>query len=63
MGRYRSGYPNKKNFPFLKKMGLKSILYLCPEAYPDENLGTLTHRRTLECFVWCPTCVARVRVR
>jgi hypothetical protein len=37
--RYRSGYPNKKNFPFLKKMGLKSILYLCPEAYPDENLG------------------------
>ncbi|ELR19163.1 tyrosine specific protein phosphatase, putative [Acanthamoeba castellanii str. Neff] len=40
-GVYRSGYPNKKNFPFLKKMGLKSILYLCPEAYPDENLEFL----------------------
>jgi hypothetical protein len=22
----RSGYPNKKNFPFLKKIGIKSIL-------------------------------------
>jgi tyrosine-protein phosphatase SIW14 len=26
-GVYRSGYPNPKNFPFLKKLGLKSILY------------------------------------
>ncbi len=25
-GVYRSGYPNPKNFPFLKKLGLKSIL-------------------------------------
>jgi tyrosine-protein phosphatase SIW14 len=25
-GVYRSGYPNQKNFPFLKKLGLKSIL-------------------------------------
>eukprot|EP00761_Pharyngomonas_kirbyi_P001757 gb/GECH01001761.1/.p1 GENE.gb/GECH01001761.1/~~gb/GECH01001761.1/.p1 ORF type:complete len:174 (+),score=33.98 gb/GECH01001761.1/:1-522(+) len=36
-GIYRSGYPNKKNFPFLKKIGLKSILYLCPEDYADSN--------------------------
>ena len=26
-GVYRSGYPNPKNFAFLKKLGLKSILY------------------------------------
>ena len=25
-GVYRSGYPNKKNFPFLRKLGLKSIM-------------------------------------
>jgi len=25
-GVYRSGYPNKKNFPFLKKLKLKSIM-------------------------------------
>lgn len=37
-GVYRSGYPNKKNFEFLKKIGLKSILYLCPERYADSNM-------------------------
>ena len=37
-GVYRSGYPSKKNFPFLKKIGLKSILYLCPERYADNNM-------------------------
>jgi len=37
-GVYRSGYPNPKNFPFLKKLGLKSILYLCPESYPTSNM-------------------------
>eukprot|EP01112_Ceratiomyxa_fruticulosa_P015011 TRINITY_DN4366_c0_g1_i1.p1 TRINITY_DN4366_c0_g1~~TRINITY_DN4366_c0_g1_i1.p1 ORF type:complete len:190 (+),score=27.10 TRINITY_DN4366_c0_g1_i1:749-1318(+) len=36
-GIYRSGYPNKKNHPFLKKLGLKSILYLCPEEYSESN--------------------------
>jgi tyrosine-protein phosphatase SIW14 len=36
-GVYRSGYPTRKNFPFLVKLGLKSILYLCPEEYPKEN--------------------------
>ncbi|KAF2075218.1 hypothetical protein CYY_003479 [Polysphondylium violaceum] len=36
-GVYRSGYPNKKNHPFLKKLGLKSILYLCPEEYSESN--------------------------
>lgn len=25
-GIYRSGYPNSKNYPFLQKLGLKSLL-------------------------------------
>eukprot|EP01137_Pigoraptor_chileana_P014587 Opistho-2@69394 len=41
-GVYRSGYPNKKNFPFLKRLGLKSLLYLCPEPYAENNVGFLT---------------------
>eukprot|EP00013_Stygamoeba_regulata_P006294 CAMPEP_0177630384 /NCGR_PEP_ID=MMETSP0447-20121125/1182_1 /TAXON_ID=0 /ORGANISM="Stygamoeba regulata, Strain BSH-02190019" /LENGTH=183 /DNA_ID=CAMNT_0019131787 /DNA_START=52 /DNA_END=603 /DNA_ORIENTATION=+ len=36
-GIYRSGYPNIKNHRFLKKLGLKSILYLCPEPYSELN--------------------------
>eukprot|EP01111_Echinosteliopsis_oligospora_P013313 TRINITY_DN4754_c1_g2_i1.p1 TRINITY_DN4754_c1_g2~~TRINITY_DN4754_c1_g2_i1.p1 ORF type:complete len:195 (+),score=50.28 TRINITY_DN4754_c1_g2_i1:25-609(+) len=40
-GIYRSGYPNKKNHPFLKKLGLKSILYLCPEEYSETNQNFL----------------------
>ncbi len=36
-GLYRSGYPNKRNHTFLKKLKLKSILYLCPEAYSEDN--------------------------
>ncbi|TPX40591.1 hypothetical protein SeLEV6574_g06541 [Synchytrium endobioticum] len=41
-GIYRSGHPNKKNFPFLQKLKLRSILYLCPEDYPSENTEFLT---------------------
>ena len=26
-GVYRSGYPNKRNFPFLRRLGLRSIMY------------------------------------
>lgn len=37
-GVYRSGYPTKKNFPFLRSVGLRSILYLCPEDYAESNL-------------------------
>ena len=36
-GVFRSGYPSKKNFPFLKKIGLKSIVYLAPEEYAHAN--------------------------
>lgn len=36
-GVYRSGYPNSRNFPFLKQLGLKSIIYLCPPPYVESN--------------------------
>jgi len=36
-GIYRSGYPVEKNFGFLKKLNLRSVLYLCPEEYPKAN--------------------------
>lgn len=28
-----TGYPNSKNHAFLKKLRLKTIIYLCPEDY------------------------------
>jgi tyrosine-protein phosphatase SIW14 len=36
-GIYRSGFPKKKNFPFLKKLGIRTIIYLCLEEYPKAN--------------------------
>lgn len=41
---YRSGFPGKKNFPFLKTLNLRTVLYLCPEEYPDANLAFLTQQ-------------------
>lgn len=41
-GIYRSGFPVKKNFSFLQRLGLRTILYLCPEDYPASNLSFLT---------------------
>ncbi|XP_041991536.1 tyrosine-protein phosphatase DSP1-like [Salvia splendens] len=40
-GIYRSGFPNSANFPFLKTLGLQSIIYLCPEPYPEDNMQFL----------------------
>ncbi|KAI9141371.1 protein-tyrosine phosphatase [Paraphysoderma sedebokerense] len=40
-GVYRSAFPKKKNFPFLKKLGLKSILTLILEEYPEQNVKFL----------------------
>ncbi|KAK4525293.1 hypothetical protein GAYE_SCF09G3201 [Galdieria yellowstonensis] len=37
-GVYRAGYPNKKNYLFLKKLNLKTVLYLCPEDYSSANI-------------------------
>lgn len=35
-GVYRSSFPQKKNFSFLKKIGIKSILTLILEEYPAQ---------------------------
>ncbi|KAJ4815771.1 Phosphotyrosine protein phosphatases superfamily protein [Rhynchospora pubera] len=40
-GVFRSGFPNVSNFPFLQSLGLRSVLCLCPEPYPEENLEFL----------------------
>ncbi|KAJ3330560.1 hypothetical protein HDU93_000332 [Gonapodya sp. JEL0774] len=40
-GVYRSGFPKKKNFAFMKKLGLKSVLTLILEEYPEQNLKFL----------------------
>ncbi|XP_078439617.1 inositol diphosphatase DSP4-like isoform X2 [Wolffia australiana] len=40
-GVYRSGFPAADNFGFLETLNLRSVLYLCPEPYPDVNLKFL----------------------
>lgn len=40
-GIYRSGIPNASNFGFLQTLKLRSIIYLCPEPYPEANLKFL----------------------
>eukprot|EP00842_Homolaphlyctis_polyrhiza_P001344 jgi/Hompol1/220/HPOL_002461-RA len=37
-GVYRCGFPNRKNFPFLNKLRLKSVMYLCEDDYTEEHL-------------------------
>ena len=36
-GIYRSSFPTKRNFGFLRQLGLKSVIYLCPEEYPESH--------------------------
>ncbi|BAF10171.2 LOC128684019 [Oryza sativa Japonica Group] len=36
-GIFRSGFPAADNFAFLLSLKLRSIVYLCPEPYPEEN--------------------------
>ncbi|BGP37102.1 tyrosine-protein phosphatase siw14 [Rhodotorula kratochvilovae] len=38
---YRSSFPRTKNFPFLRSLGLKSVMVLVQEPYPEENLDFL----------------------
>ncbi|PIA36891.1 hypothetical protein AQUCO_03200093v1 [Aquilegia coerulea] len=40
-GIYRSGYPDSSNFRFLQTLGLRSIVYLCPEPYSEANVEFL----------------------
>ncbi|ORX37769.1 tyrosine phosphatase family-domain-containing protein [Kockovaella imperatae] len=37
-GVYRSGFPMRKNFPFMETLRLKTILTLVLEEYPEANL-------------------------
>ncbi|GMI77497.1 plant and fungi atypical dual-specificity phosphatase 1 [Hibiscus trionum] len=36
-GVFRSGFPDSANFSFLQSLGLRSIINLCPETYPEAN--------------------------
>ncbi|KAK8501968.1 hypothetical protein V6N13_023258 [Hibiscus sabdariffa] len=36
-GVFRSGFPDSTNFSFLQSLGLRSIINLCPETYPEAN--------------------------
>ncbi|KAE8664817.1 putative tyrosine-protein phosphatase [Hibiscus syriacus] len=36
-GIFRSGFPDSANFSFLQTLRLRSIVYLCPEPYPEAN--------------------------
>ncbi|GFP79597.1 probable tyrosine-protein phosphatase at1g05000 [Phtheirospermum japonicum] len=40
-GIFRSGFPDSANFPFLETLNLRSVIYLCPEPYPDANVDFL----------------------
>ncbi|XP_020235935.1 tyrosine-protein phosphatase DSP1 isoform X3 [Cajanus cajan] len=40
-GIFRSGFPEPANFSFLKTLRLRSIIYLCPEPYPEANMEFL----------------------
>ncbi|XP_027063479.2 inositol diphosphatase DSP4 isoform X1 [Coffea arabica] len=40
-GIFRSGFPNSTNFSFLQSLSLRSIIYLCPEPYPEANTDFL----------------------
>uniref|UniRef100_A0A0D6R5K3 diphosphoinositol-polyphosphate diphosphatase n=1 Tax=Araucaria cunninghamii TaxID=56994 RepID=A0A0D6R5K3_ARACU len=48
-GVYRSGFPNTINFPFLETLQLRSIIYLCPEPYPESNTEFL-HKSGIKLF-------------
>ncbi|CAD6900970.1 unnamed protein product [Tilletia controversa] len=38
-GVYRSGHPNERNFDFMERLGLRSIMYLANEDYRDNVAG------------------------
>ncbi|XP_050208050.1 tyrosine-protein phosphatase DSP1 [Mercurialis annua] len=40
-GIFRSGFPDSANFSFLQTLELQSIVYLCPEPYPELNMEFL----------------------
>ncbi|GBC09569.1 hypothetical protein RclHR1_00090003 [Rhizophagus clarus] len=48
-GVYRSGHPNRQNFPFLIKLGLKSIIYLSSDNF-NEELDQFVHEQQIQVF-------------
>ncbi|CAM0943839.1 unnamed protein product [Alopecurus aequalis] len=36
-GVFRSGFPDAANFRFLRSLNLRSVVYLCPEPYPEAS--------------------------
>ncbi|OWM79791.1 hypothetical protein CDL15_Pgr023203 [Punica granatum] len=40
-GIFRSGFPDSANFSFIQSLGLRSIICLCPEPYPETNMEFL----------------------
>ncbi|KAG2225497.1 hypothetical protein INT45_010324 [Circinella minor] len=42
-GVYRSGHPNRQNFSFLRKLGLRTIMYFAMEDYPPEMQHFIQH--------------------
>ena len=40
-GVLRSSFPAKKHFAFLETLRLKTVLFLCPEDYPDASVEWL----------------------
>ncbi|KAF2284879.1 hypothetical protein GH714_031847 [Hevea brasiliensis] len=40
-GIFRSGFPDSANFSFLQTLGLRSIICMCPEPYPEQNADFL----------------------
>ena len=45
-GIYRSSFPTKRNFRFLQQLGLRSVVYLCPEDYPESHTTFLADHGT-----------------
>jgi len=48
-GVYRSGHPNERNFGFLKRLNLKSIIYLANDDY-RENVVQWANRQGIRIF-------------
>jgi len=51
-GIYRSGFPNKKNFGFLEKLGIKTIVCLYTDKdYPEDHMEFVqNHNISLKTF-------------
>ena len=48
-GIYRSGHPNERNFEFLRRLNLKSVLYLGTEDY-RANMTSWTAAQNIQTF-------------